>query len=397
MDRRNYLGQLPIKDNLWGQYEYDDPTTIVMDSNRYMSRWMDKSQGMGLTSVYASDFSSGVDGWNGVNSVVSGNIDGVSDGATSFDNCIKFYANNATEIHQIVQSFSLVTLNSIYNISFNIYIPSGQTNCNGFIFRNTGIAFNANSFTVKKVIDASNYGTIVGTSCQNCAGYWLTVSMDVNNISSSTQLGFFQFKNNSIVWQGSGLSTDDIIYVTNIKIYKVSGNHLVQTTGASQPQWGSDGVTFDGVNDYMRTAIISTLNQPFSIYFLCNIISWEDLDQIYSLNSGSMGILQTGSSPNLSMRSTSAITNNNILNKKDSILTGIYNGSISLFYQDNKIITIGDIGTSGMDRVNLAARGSIENYGNIKAKCLLIYSSAHTYSQQQLMSNYLRRRFNIPF
>src|ERR1035437_6234377 len=62
--------------------------------------------------------------------------------------------------------------------------------------------------------------------------------------------------------------------------YLGSGHDLLQSVATRYPIWSSDGITFDGSNDYMR-AVDFTLNQPEFIYIVFKNVSWSGTHYIF--------------------------------------------------------------------------------------------------------------------
>jgi hypothetical protein len=81
--------------------------------------------------VYTSDFSAGVDGWTAIEVTQAGNIDGVSDGVTSKDDCLRLTKSGATGLSGTFRT-GLFTIGGTGRIKISVYVPSGQTNINGF-------------------------------------------------------------------------------------------------------------------------------------------------------------------------------------------------------------------------------------------------------------------------
>ena len=85
---------------------------------------------------YASDFSADANGFDDVQTRVTtvGNIDGVSDGATSKDNVLRITSNAASGTHFTVKNtIASVDQDKTNRITFDYYIPAGQSNVDGFI------------------------------------------------------------------------------------------------------------------------------------------------------------------------------------------------------------------------------------------------------------------------
>jgi hypothetical protein len=75
--------------------------------------------------VWASDFSAGVDGVSASGGTGVGNIDGI--GSPSTDDTYRFTVNSSTSIHSLTKT-GLLTVGKRYRISGSVNIPSGQAN-----------------------------------------------------------------------------------------------------------------------------------------------------------------------------------------------------------------------------------------------------------------------------
>jgi collagen type VII alpha len=86
------------------------------------------------TATYTSDFSAGVDNYSSTGNrlLPTGNIDGVSDGTTSYDNCLRGLANNASGNHGTARgTYMGFTVGKKVRLQFKFYIPTGAANLDG--------------------------------------------------------------------------------------------------------------------------------------------------------------------------------------------------------------------------------------------------------------------------
>jgi hypothetical protein len=151
------------------------------------------------TNSYTSDFSAGVDGWGSTNVVTTGNEDGISDGTTSYDNNLKTYANATNSTHDISKAIAFVGKQN--RITFKYYIPSAQTNVNGFtVYAN---AFGTN------VIDLRSGIGVVGTWTEVTSAYFTP---------TSTTMYFRLFKTFTSSYAGANSASDDRIFIKDIVV-----------------------------------------------------------------------------------------------------------------------------------------------------------------------------------
>jgi hypothetical protein len=109
------------------------------------------------TPFYTADFSAGADGWVATRGTVAGNVDGISDGSVSKDNCLKFYASADNDNHYVQKTVTTSTVNGNYILwKFWYYIPSGQTNVTRI-----GILSTVAASTLLTVVGAWTYVEIV--------------------------------------------------------------------------------------------------------------------------------------------------------------------------------------------------------------------------------------------
>lgn len=94
-----------------------------------------------------------------------------------------------------------------------------------------------------------------------------------------------------------------------VTLYDHSGNgrDFSQGTAANQPLLSADGpdgnwsLTFDGSNDYMTTASITSATANI-YYFGVEFLRWENFDYLFDVVSGDQNaVYQTGSSPNVAL------------------------------------------------------------------------------------------------
>jgi hypothetical protein len=148
---------------------------------------------------YTSDFSAGTDGAIATAGTVTGNIDSISDGSISKDDCLRYYANDSSAVHQITIGNNIFGTGA-YNVSFDYYIPSTNTNLNGFSVLRTG--------------------GFVDFSTTRTTGAWTTFSGISFSGDNNGEIIIRTSKNGSTIYAGANLSTDDLVYIKNVKVDK---------------------------------------------------------------------------------------------------------------------------------------------------------------------------------
>ena len=185
--------------------------------------------------IYQSDFSSSIDGWNGA-SVVSlvGGEDGVSDGTTSKDNVLKLTKNQDSQAY--IARDQGVIAGLTYTVSGSFYAPLSNTGVDGILIKDGiagGLLLNY----------PSGYLTASGVWTDFSFSYTATVSGDQRINMGISSLG--SNPNGS-----SAGSSGDVVYISDLQFvettsnghvrtwYDQSGsdNHAVQTTPANQPK-----------------------------------------------------------------------------------------------------------------------------------------------------------------
>jgi hypothetical protein len=180
---------------------------------------------------YASDFSAGVDGNSALNGTVTGNVDGIG----GKDDSLSLWADGVNSSHSIILPYTSV-FGATYEISFEFFIPSTNTNCDGIWFNGRGMGWSDNSPT----LDVWNSATFTGTNTYGTGPAYIT-----------------QRSAGSNTFIGANSPTDDLIYVRNVTVTQinssltnnnfVTGDYLGVGTGA--------GLTGDGNTKYLDTGL----------------------------------------------------------------------------------------------------------------------------------------------
>lgn len=146
-----------------------------------------------FTTVYTSDFSAGTDGWTSINMAgANGNIDGIADSNDTY----RAYADNVDNNHYVYRTPQ--TIDNVYKIWLDYYLPSANTNVDGFEVWNGGLsgAEVANETT-------TDTWTRIYITYTAVNGVWFVVA---------------QTKADATSFIGADLITDDLIYLKNIII-----------------------------------------------------------------------------------------------------------------------------------------------------------------------------------
>jgi hypothetical protein len=152
--------------------------------------------GGSAVSLYSSDFSAGLNGWSTGSGTLDFNQDGVTDGTTSKDNCLRFYANASNVAHGAILSLPAAVAGRRIRVSGEYYIPAGQTAVNGIEFQTTGVS---------------------ATPHLSAVGVWSTFSAE--SISGGPILNLYLKSGvTGYIFVGANSATDDRAFVRNIVV-----------------------------------------------------------------------------------------------------------------------------------------------------------------------------------
>lgn len=175
-----------------------------------------------------------------------------------------------------------------------------------------------------------------------------------------------------------------------------SGNarHLLQATATNRPAKQANGsLLFDGVDNFMRTAPF-TLNQPFTEYLLMQQVTWGS-NRYFSdgatLNSTILGVGGAVVEPQFEMfAGANAATNGNLAVNTYAVVVAVFNGASSLDRVNNTTEVTGNAGANNAGGFTLGGGGDVAaNFSNIQVKEVILFASAHTKAQRDLVVQYL--------
>lgn len=174
---------------------------------------------------------------------------------------------------------------------------------------------------------------------------------------------------------------------------------LVQLTGSKQPTLSGGGALFDGVTQYLKTAAFA-LNQPETVYLIGQQVTWTLNDQWMDGNaSGTLQMYQRTGTPTYGIfAGASAInTSNPLALGVNGIICARFNGALSLIRTNLKTADNGDLASAtGASGFTLAANGGgATQFGNILAKEILIFSTAHDVSTQNRIIRFLANKWGV--
>jgi len=134
------------------------------------------------------------------------------------------------------------------------------------------------------------------------------------------------------------------------------------------PQWTTDGILFDGVGDFIKSAAF-TWNQPNFIYSVLTMLTITANDRLMSglgTTSGALLVSGTEGGVKASAGTASALT---MLGTSKAIIRELYNGANSKLIVNNDTPTTGNFGAQVRGAFTIGARGLVgttaDNYANI--------------------------------
>jgi len=184
--------------------------------------------------------------------------------------------------------------------------------------------------------------------------------------------------------------------IDNVSVKEIEGNNLYQLTATNQPLWSTDGVLFDGVDNFLKTAAF-TLEQPEYLYCVVKQVGWSNFARIFDGNDSGLGyVRQDTSSPNFkAFAGNSSSLNANSVIGSYGIVRCLFNGASSKLIVNETTPVTGNFGSSDMGGFTLAARGDVANYSNIEVKEIIIRKTADSDANSTIIYEYLKSKYSI--
>jgi len=221
------------------------------------------------TAANVYDFSTDVNGFSSTtNGTAAGNIDAVSDGATSKDNTLRFTVDGTSGNHAVSDPGTF-TIGKRYRVKVVYYIPSGQSNVDQIVLQSGGNPAYFPSGTLDTV------------------GTWTTQWVDGHVTGGSGAFNLAAYDGGSASFQDAG--ADDVFYIAELEIYEV-GAILDLNAANIDPSSASDNLVdasgngFHGTLNSMDISNIVNLSSALSVN---NPSPSADQAIIWAGNSGS--------------------------------------------------------------------------------------------------------------
>jgi hypothetical protein len=194
-----------------------------------------------------------------------------------------------------------------------------------------------------------------------------------------------------------GVTKDGSNLVSVWKDRSGNAHDLEQATGTNQPLWSADGITFDGIDNFMKTAAF-TFNPTECIYIVFKQISWTSGDAIFDGNTSEVILFfQNDVTPKLRIYTGDFSTPNDNLSVDVLGIARIMLTGSEIKLQINETVKFIDGGISySMGGITLGSSGAGNSrFGNILIKEAIFRNVADTAADEQKIYNYLITKYGL--
>jgi hypothetical protein len=189
--------------------------------------------------------------------------------------------------------------------------------------------------------------------------------------------------------------------ISNFSIKLVLSHHLRQSSALAQPLFSSSGVTFNGVNSWMKTDVFP-VSQPLSCYIVLKQVTWRINGYIHDgLASDYCYVLSQSpypnTSPNLAMYGGGwGLINSNLPVGIVGVITEITNGANCSLQVNNFSPVTGSLTTISPNgfTIGSVANGDGQN-GNFQIQSIIFRQGVDDANTQTKIKNYLYSKYNI--
>lgn len=217
--------------------------------------------------------------------------------------------------------------------------------------------------------------------------------------STSTSYPIVIEDGNTVAWYlADDLTTitkDGSNFVSRWNDKLASGHDLIQVAGTNQPLWQSNGVLFDGVDNFMQTSNF-TLNQPTFIYIVFKNITYMPWRYFFDGTQGSGLLAGITTSPNVqAYANTFSTANSNLTIDNFHVVRLLFNGANSKLIVNDTTPTTGNFGTGNMGGLYLGRGKSAGTYTNIQVKEIILRNVADDSTNETAIYNYLKTKYGL--
>lgn len=207
---------------------------------------------------------------------------------------------------------------------------------------------------------------------------------------------------NTVAWyDGSELSTitKDVTTseVSRWKDKLLSGRDLLQSVATKYPIYSSDGILFDGSNDYMKAAGF-TFIQPEFIYIVVKQLTWTLNDIFFDGNTTVTGMIRdrTGTPKIEAYAGAYSADNSDLALNTWKIIRCLFNGASSKLQVGESAAITGSFGAQNMNGFTLGANGNTtQGWANIQVKEVILRKIADEEKDEKIIYNYLKNKYNL--
>lgn len=188
--------------------------------------------------------------------------------------------------------------------------------------------------------------------------------------------------------------------VSTLKDYFGVGPNLTQTTDGKKPVLTSEGLTFDGISQAIRSGA-ATLPQPCTIYILFKQNAWGSNKVIFDGGTSTNTVLiQLSTGPN-GLRvgaGTLMPANIDMPLEKFCIITVVFDGANSYYQVDNLPPVTGNWGAGSPNGFTLGAYAAIETgFSNITVKAAIVRKINDTDTSKAIIKSNLLSKHKINY
>jgi hypothetical protein len=178
-----------------------------------------------------------------------------------------------------------------------------------------------------------------------------------------------------------------------------SGRNLLQAGADNiKPVWSINGLTFDGVRQYIKAAAF-TYNQPELIYIVFKMITWTSSDYIFEGNTHDVGAFwEYGGTNGITGYAGTAYAPSNYDLTLDTfgIVRVSFNGASSFTQVNAGTPVVVNFGAGNMGGFTLGSRSDgAATFSNILVKEIILRNITDSSGDQTSIYNYLKAKYSL--